>query len=128
MCAVVCATSCVKYKAKIIVEVTDSSDNKLKKAYVLLLTEEHAREFEKGVEEEPNYYKMDSTSSNGTVQFKLKNEEPIYGIVAKEGYYYQEFYIAEPLDNKSKNKIVVKLGEVDYTSTASASSLYVKRK
>lgn len=110
---IVLATSCNNYKAKLFVNVTDSSNKTIERAYVALLTEDKAREFEKGVDKQPDAYLLDSTSSAGKARLKIKADEPIYGLVAKEGYYTIQFYIENPLDNKSKNEITIKLGELD---------------
>ena len=129
----VCATiglvsSCTNYKAKLIIEVKDSSDKTLARANVILLKEDKAREFEKGVVGYPDYYKIDSTSSNGIVRMKITNDEPIYGLVGKSGYYYEEFYIESPLSNKSKNKIIVKLGKIDdYALTGKTNTRWIRR-
>lgn len=105
-------SSCTNYKAKLEVEVTDTTGESIEKAYVYLLTEENAREFQMGKDKEPAYYDLDSTMKNGTVKMKIKEMSPIYGMVSKRGYYYEEFLVESPLENKSKNKITIELTPV----------------
>lgn len=101
--------SCTKYKATLVVEVTDTLNNPIDKAEVYLMEESEARDFEMGLKQEPNTYFSGSTMSDGTTKIKITDMQPIFGIVAKQGYYYKEFYIEKPLKLRSKSKIIVKL-------------------
>ena len=108
------AVSCSKYKAKLTVVVTDSSNKKMDEAYVYLFEEKDARSFMMGNGTSDNSFFSGTTNSEGSITIKVKEMIPIYGFIRKSGYYDKEFFIDKPLDLKSKNKIKVILAPVVY--------------
>jgi len=101
--------SCSKYKAKLQVTVTDTLNKKLENVDVYLMTEQNAKDFQMGIVSEPKSYFSGKTSSDGVIKITITDMTSVYGLVYKDGYYSEEFYIATPLDNKSKDNISVKL-------------------
>ena len=108
------AVSCSKYKAKLTVVVTDSSNNKVNDASVFLFDEKDARSFMMGTGSSENAFYSGTTNSEGSITIKVKEMIPIYGFIRKTGYYDKEFFIDKPLDLKSKNKIKVILAPIVY--------------
>jgi hypothetical protein len=101
--------SCSKYKATLQVTVTDTLDSKIEKADVYLMSEENAKAFQMGISNGTTEYFSGKTNADGVIPIKITEMNPIYGVVYKDGYYYEQFFVQKPLINRSKNNITVKL-------------------
>ena len=101
--------SCSKYKATLQVTVTDTLNSKIEKADVYLMSEDNAKAFQMGISNGTTEYFSGKTNADGLISIKITEMNPIYGVVYKDGYYYQQFYVQNPLTYKSKNNIAVKL-------------------